>query len=139
MRPLASLFALRSDHSVDGALAAVRAAGWREVSRTRGDRVVVGPGGLVVVAERGGSGRIREEWADEARAHAQALERMTGRSVAAVVVLARHVDWQEPRPLRGATLVPAAGLAAHLAGLPRTLAPVDVEVLATRLQHARAV
>jgi hypothetical protein len=139
VRPLTSLFALRPDGSVDTLLHEVRLAGWHEVTRGRSDRVLVGPGGLVVVAERLGAGRIRPEWGDEARAHAQALERMTGRPVDALVVLTRHVEWTEPRPLRGATLLPVSALADHLTGRPRLLAPGDIDALHARLQQALAV
>lgn len=139
MRPLTSIFALRTDGSVDSVLNEIRVAGWHEVKRTRDDRVVIGPGGLLVLAERGGSGRIRDEWADEARAQAQAIERMTARSVDALVVLTRHVDWRDARPFRGTTLVPVATLAEHLTGRPRVLAPMDIEALRNRMRHALAI
>ncbi len=138
VRPLTSLLALRSAGSVDAVLAQVRGTGWHVITRTHDDRVVLGPGGLMVIAERNG-GRIRDAWADEARGRAQALERMTGRPVDALVVIARHVEWREPRPFRGATLMPVAALADHLASRPRTIAPADIDVLRGRMQRALAV
>ena len=138
MRPLTSLFALRGDGSVDSVLTEVRVAGWHVITKTRDDCVVLGPGGLVVIAERPG-GRIRDEWADDARGQAQVVERMTGRPVEALVVLQRHVEWHEPRPFRGATLMPVSALATYLTSRPRAIAPADIDVLRSRMQHALAI
>ncbi len=138
MRPLTSLFALRSDGSVDSVLSEIRVAGWCVITRTSDHCVVLGPGGLVVIAERHG-GRIRDEWADDARGQAQVVERMTGRQVDALVVLARPVEWHEPRPFRGATLMPVGALADNLTSRPRTIAPADIDMLRSRMQHALAI
>ena len=138
MRPLTSLFALRADGTVDSVLTEIRVAGWHVVTRTRDDCVVLGPGGLVVIAERAG-GRIRDEWADDARGQAQVVERMTGRPAEALVVLQRHVEWREPRPFRGTTLMPVSALADHLMSRPRTIAPADIDVLHGRMQQALAI
>ena len=138
VRPLTNIFALRGDGSVDSVLTEIRVAGWHVITRTRDDCVVLGPGGLVVIAERTG-GRIRDEWADDARGQAQVVERMTGRPVEALVVLQRHVEWREPRPFRGATLMPVSALAEHLTSRPRTIAPADIDVLRGRMQRALAI
>jgi hypothetical protein len=130
------MFNARGDGGLDGALAEVRVAGWHQISRGRAERVVLGPGGLLVLVER--HGRVRDEWADEARVHAQVIERMTDRPVGLLVVLSRS-DWTGARPFRGATLLPVSGLADHLAGLPRLLAPADIDVLRARMQRALAV
>ncbi|MGZ6697481.1 MAG: hypothetical protein ACXVFL_17805 [Solirubrobacteraceae bacterium] len=139
VRPLSSLFALRGDGSVDTVLHEIRVAGWHAVSRSHGDRVLIGPGGLIAVAERGGAARLRDEWADEARALAAATARMTGRDVDALVVLTRHVEWRDPRPFRGATVLPVAVLADFLTGRPRKLSPADIDALRGRMQRALAV
>ena len=125
VRPLTNIFALRGDDSVDSVLTEVRVAGWHVITRTRDDCVVLEVSGHVPGAVD--------------RGQAQVVERMTGRPVEALVVLARHVEWREPRPFRGATLMPVSALAEHLTSRPRTIAPADIDVLRGRMQRALAI
>jgi hypothetical protein len=136
-------FGPRTEGSVEGALAALKPAGWRVLRRPRLgaahlDHVVFGPGGVFVLVVRSGGGRLRSEWADEARAQASMLARLTRREVTPVVVLVRAAEWKDARSFHGVEVVPLAGLARHLVAHGHVLCPAEIETLNEALRLALA-
>ena len=132
-----------SEGSVEAVLAGLRPAGWHLLRRPRLgaaqlDYVVLGPGGVFLVVLRGGRGRVRPEWADEARALAAMVARLTRRAVTPVVVLQRAAEWSEARRFHGVDVVPVSGLAEHLVAGGHALAPTDVAALREALRIALA-
>jgi hypothetical protein len=118
-------------------------AGWSLVDgirlgRERLTHVVVGPGGLYVVVERGRPGRVQANRVDpnllvRAGTQAEALERVTGHAVEPVLVFT-HAPVEPPVSCHfGVTVLAASDLAAHLAAQPRRLSPADVGLLRSRL------
>ena len=132
-----------SEGSVEAVLAGLRPAGWHLLRRPRLgaaqlDYVVLGPGGVFLVVLRGGRGRVRPEWADEARALAAMVARLTRRAVTPLVVLQRAGEWSEARRFHGVDVVPVSGLGRHLVASGRSLAPTDVAALREALRVALA-
>jgi hypothetical protein len=133
----------RGEGSIESALQPLRGAGWHVLRRPRIgtanlDHVVFGPGGLFLVLARSGGGRVRPEWAAEAIAQAQALERLTGREATPLVILMRSAGWVEARPFHGAELLPLSELAAHLVGCGHVLSPRAVSAMYAGLRLAQA-
>jgi hypothetical protein len=129
--------------SVESVLHRLRVAGWHVLRRPRlgagsFDHVVLGPGGLFLARSRAGRGRLRPDWARDARAQAQSLERLTGRSVTPLLVLTHQPDWTDARAYYGVTAVPLTALGAHLAAQRRVLSPDDVASLRHNLRVALA-
>jgi hypothetical protein len=117
--------------------------GWQLLRRPRMGRdytehVLLGPGGVFVLVVHRGGGRVRPEWADEARALAAVLARLTRRSVVPVVVLDRATEWSHARRFHGVDVVPISGLSRHLVATGHVLAPADVASLREALQVALA-
>jgi hypothetical protein len=105
--------------SVETVIAGLRPVGWQLLRRPRvgaacADHVVLGPGGAFLVVLHRGGGRVRPEWADEARAVAVALARLTRQPVTPVVVLERATEWTDARRFHGVDVVPVSGLARYL-------------------------
>jgi hypothetical protein len=136
-------FGPTSEGSVEAVLAGLRPAGWHLLRHPRLgaaqlDHVVLGPGGVFLVVVRGGGGRVRPEWADEARALAAMVARLTRRAVTPLVVLQRAGEWSEARRFHGVDVVPVRGLGRHLVASGRPLAPTDVAALREALRVALA-
>jgi hypothetical protein len=132
-----------SEGSVEAVLGGLRPAGWHLLRHPRLgaaqlDHVVLGPGGVFLVVVRGGGGRVRPEWADEARALAAMVARLTRRAVTPLVVLQRAGEWSEARRFHGVDVVPVSGLGRHLVASGRPLAPSDVAALREALRVALA-
>jgi hypothetical protein len=132
-----------SQGSVEAVVAGLRPAGWHLLRRPRLgaahlDHVVLGPGGVFLVVVRSGGGRLRPEWADEARALAAMVSRLTRRAVTPLVVLVRAGEWSEARRFHGVDVVPVDGLARHLVGCGHLLSPSDVAALREALRIALA-
>ena len=132
-----------SEGSVEAVLAGLRPAGWHLLRHPRLgaaqlDHVVLGPGGVFLVVVRGGGGRVRPEWADEARAVASALARLTRQPVTPVVVLERATEWSDARRFHGVDVVPVSGLARYLVASGHVLAPGEILVLREALRIALA-
>jgi nuclease-like protein len=132
-----------SEGSVEAVLAGLRPAGWHLLRHPRLgaaqlDHVVLGPGGVFLVVVRGGGGRVRPEWADEARALAAMVARLTRRAVTPLVVLLRADEWSEARRFHGVDVVPVSSLGRHLVASGRPLAPTDVAALREALRVALA-
>jgi hypothetical protein len=129
--------------SVEDVLDDLRASGWYLLRRprlgaARRDHVVLGPGGLFLAVVRSGGGAVRPEWADEARALATAVARMTQRAVTPVVVLQRAADWDRARRFHGVDVVPVSGLARYLEASGDDLGPTEIEALRETLRIALA-
>jgi hypothetical protein len=139
---LAVITGLGREGTVDGALLGLRGAGWRVLRRPRLgsghlDHVVLGPGGLFLILVR--SGRLRPEWAQEAKAQAELLARLTGREATPLIVLNRAGGWTAgARPLHGVEVLPIAQLADHLIGRGRVLSPAATGALYAGLRLALA-
>ena len=129
--------------SVEAVIAGLRPVGWQLLRRPRvgaacADHVVLGPGGAFLVVLHRGGGRVRPEWADEARAVAAALARLTRQPVTPVVVLERATEWSRraPLPRRGRRARQRPG------ALPRgqrtRIAPGEIAVLREALRIALA-
>ena len=99
---------------------------------------MVGPGGVFLVLLRSGGAALRPEWADEARALASMVARLTRRAVTPLVVLQRAADWDDARRFHGVDVVPVNGLARHLEGSDDVLAPAEVAELREALRVALA-
>jgi hypothetical protein len=132
-----------SGGSVESVLAGLRPAGWQLLRHPRLgaaqlDHVVVGPGGVFLLVVRGSGGRVRPEWADEARALAAMVARLTRRAVTPLVVLQRAGEWSEARRFHGVDVVPVSALARHLVASGHPLAPTEVTALRQALQVALA-
>jgi hypothetical protein len=124
-------------------IAGLRPVGWELLRRPRvgaacADHVVVGPGGVFLVVVQRGGGRVRPEWADEARALAAVLARLTRRAVTPVVVLERATDWSDARRFHGVDVVPVNGLARYLAASGHAVAPAEIAALREALRIALA-
>jgi hypothetical protein len=129
--------------SVEAIVAGLGPVGWQQLRRPRVGRdytehVVVGPGGVYVLVVHRGGGRVRPEWADEARALAAVLARLTRRSVVPLVVLDRPTEWSDARRFHGVDVVPIGGLSRHLVATGHVLAPADVASLREALRTALA-
>jgi hypothetical protein len=134
---------LRADGTIEGALLGLRGAGWHVLRRPRLgaanlDHVVLGPGGLFLVVVRSGGGRLRPEWAAEARSQAEVLERLTGREATPLVVLVRAAGWTGARPFHGAEVLPLSELAGHLVAQGHALSPSRIGALYGGLRLALA-
>ena len=132
-----------SEGSVEAVLAGLRPAGWHLLRHPRLgaaqlDHVVLGPGGVFLVVVRGGGGRVRPEWADEARALAAMVARLTRRAVTPLVVLQRAGEWSEARRFHGVDVVPVSGLTRYLVASGHVLAPGEIVVLREALRIALA-
>ena len=129
--------------SVEAIVAGLGPVGWQQLRRPRVGRdytehVVMGPGGVYVLVVHRGGGRVRPEWADEARALAAVLARLTRRSVVPLVVLDRPTEWSDARRFHGVDVVPIGGLSRHLVATGHVLAPADVASLREALRTALA-
>ena len=102
------------------------------------DHVVLGPGGVFLVVVRSGGGRVRPEWADEARALAAMVSRLTRRAVTPLVVLLRAGEWSDARRFHGVDVVPVSGLARYLVAGGHVLPPTEVATLREALRVALA-
>jgi hypothetical protein len=132
-----------SEVSVDDVLAGLRPDGWHLLRRprigaTHLDHVVLGPGGVFLVVVRSGGGSVRPEWADEARALATMVARLTRCAVTPVVVLLRAGEWDEARRFHGVDVVPARGLAQYLEASDEVFPPTQVAALREALRMALA-
>jgi hypothetical protein len=128
---------------VEAIVAGLGPVGWQLLRRPRMGRdytehVVLGPGGVFVLVVHRGGGRVRPEWADEARALAAVLARLTRRSVVPLVVLDRATEWTDARRFHGVDVVPICGLSRHLVAAGHVLAPSDVATLREALRVALA-
>jgi hypothetical protein len=128
-----------SEATVEAVMAGLGPAGWQLLRRPRLgalclDYVVLGPGGVFLVVVRSGGGRVRPEWADEARALAAMVSRVTRRAVTPLVALERAAEWSEPRRFHGVDVMPVGGLARHLVDHGHALAPEDVATLGDALR-----
>ncbi len=129
--------------SVENVVAGLGPVGWELLRRPRAgarcaDHVVVGPGGAFLIVLHRGGGRVRPEWADEARAAASALARLIRRPVTPVVVLERTTEWSDARRFHGVDVVPVGGLARLLVASGHVLAPGEILVLREALRIALA-
>ena len=132
-----------SEGSVEAVVAGLRPAGWHLLRRPRLgaahlDHVVLGPGGVFLVVVRSGGGRVRPEWADEARALATMVSRLTRRAVTPLVVLLRASEWSDARRFHGVDVVPVSGLARYLVACGHVLPPTEVATLREALRVALA-
>jgi hypothetical protein len=128
---------------VEAIVAGLGPVGWQHLRRPRVGRdytehVVLGPGGVFVLVVHRGGGRVRPEWADEARALAAVLARLTRRSVVPLVVLDRPTEWSDARRFHGVDVVPIGGLSRHLVATGHVLAAADVASLREALRTALA-
>jgi hypothetical protein len=128
-----------SEATVEAVMAGLGPAGWQLLRRPRLgalclDYVVLGPGGVFLVVVRSGGGRVRPEWADEARALAAMVSRVTRRVVTPLVALERAAEWSESRRFHGVDVMSVGGLARHLVSHGHTLAPEDVATLGDALR-----
>jgi hypothetical protein len=129
--------------SVEAVVAGLGPVGWQRLRRPRvssayTEHVVLGPGGAFVLVVHRGGGRVRPEWADEARALAAVLSRLTRRAVTPLVVLERATEWSDARRFHGVDVVPIGGLARHLVAAGHVLAPTEVAALRDALRIALA-
>ena len=129
--------------SVESVIAGLGPVGWELVRRPRRaatcvDHIVLGPGGAFLVVLHRGGGSVRPESADEARAAASALARLTRQPVTPVVVLERATEWTDARRFHGVDVVPAGGLARYLVASGHVLAPGEILVLREALRIALA-
>jgi len=125
--------------SVESVIAGLGPVGWELVRRPRRaatcvDHIVLGPGGAFLVVLHRGGGSVRPEWADEARAAASALARLTRQPVTPVVVLERPTEWTDARRFHGVDVVPVGGLARYLVASGHVLAPGEILVLREALR-----
>ena len=132
-----------TEETVRSVIAGLEPDGWQLMRRPRlgaayADHVVLGPGGVFLVVVRGGGGRVRPEWADEARARAALLSWLTRRAVTPLVVLERAAEWSDARRFHGVDIVPITGLARHLAAGDDALTPADVSAAREALRIALA-
>ncbi len=81
---------------------------------------------------------MRPEWADEARAVASVLARLTRQPVTPVVVIERATEWTDARRFHGVDVVPVSGLARYLVSSGHVLAPGEITVLREALRIALA-
>jgi hypothetical protein len=134
------------EEHVGAILDALAAEGWlaiHDVTVGRGniDHILVGPGGLLTVETKSHRGRIAVDGLDQrmlrqAYAQAKALERITGRSVAPLLVFSRaYLDRPVTRQ-RGVTVLPARMLAGHLARREARLSADEVAQLHAQLAAA---
>jgi hypothetical protein len=128
-----------SEATVEAVMAGLGPAGWQLLRRPRLgalclDYVVLGPGGVFLVVVRSGGGRVRPEWAGEARALAAMVSRVTRRAVTPLVALERAAEWSESRRFHGVDVMSVGGLARHLVSHGHTLAPEDVATLGDALR-----
>ena len=129
--------------SVESVIAGLGPVGWELVRRPRRaatcvDHIVLGPGGAFLVVLHRGGGSVRPESADEARAAASALARLTRQPVIPVVVLERATEWSDARRFHGVDVVPVGGLARYLVASGHVLAPGEILVLREALRIALA-
>ena len=129
--------------SVESVIAGLGPVGWELVRRPRRaatcvDHIVLGPGGAFLVVLHRGGGSVRPESADEARAAASALARLTRQPVTPVVVLERATEWTDARRFHGVDVVPVGGLARYLVAGGHVLAPGEILVLREALRIALA-
>ena len=129
--------------SVAAIIAGLAPVGWQLLRQPRRgadhtEHVVLGPGGVFVIVVHRGGGRVRPEWADEVRALAAALARLTRRAVVPLVVLDRVTEWSDARRFHGVDVVPIGGLSRHLVATGHVLAPADVASLRDALRTALA-
>ena len=132
-----------SEVSVEGVLAGLGPAGWQLLRRprigaARLDHVVLGPGGVFLVVVRSGGGTVRPEWADEARALATMVARLTRYAVKPLVVLLRAGEWDEARRFHGVDVVPVSGLAGYLEASDDAVPPTQLATLREALRIALA-
>jgi hypothetical protein len=132
-----------TEETVRGVVAGLEPDGWQLMRRPRlgaayADHVILGPGGVFLVVVRGEGGRVRPEWADEARARAALLAWLTRRSVTPLVVLERPAEWSDARRFHGVDVVPVAGLARHLGGHEEHLSAGEVALAREALRMALA-
>jgi hypothetical protein len=132
-----------SEASIEAVLASMGPSGWHLLRRprlgaARLDHLVLGPGGVFLVVLRGGGGRVRPEWADEARALAAMVSRLTRRAVTPLVVLERAAEWSDARRFHGVDVVPVSGLARHLVASGHVLPPDEIAALRDALRVALA-
>jgi hypothetical protein len=134
------------EEHVGAILDALASEGWlaiHDVTFGHGniDHVLIGPGGLLTVETKSHRGRIAVDRLDErmlrqAYAQAKALERVTGRAVAPLLVFSRaYLDRPVTRQ-RGVTVLPARMLAGHLARRQGRLSADEVTALHARLAAA---
>ena len=129
--------------SVEAVLDDLRPSGWHLLRRprigaARLDHVVVGPGGVFLVLVRSGGASLRPEWADEARALATMVARLTRHAVTPLVVLQRAADWDDARRFHGVDVVPVSGLGRHLEAGGDVLGSAEVAELREALRIALA-
>ena len=132
-----------SEVSVEDVLAGLGPDGWHLLRRprigaARLDHVVLGPGGVFLILVRGGGGSVRPEWADEARALATMVARLTRCAVTPLVVLLRAAEWDEARRFHGVDIVPVNGLARYLEASDDVFPPTQIAALREALRIALA-
>ena len=128
---------------VEAVLDDLRPSGWHLLHRpgigsAHLGHVVVGPGGVFLVLIRSGGASLRPEWADEARAQATMVARLTRHAVMPLVVLQRAADWNGARRFHGVDVVPVSGLRGHLEAGAEALGPTEVAELRAALRIALA-
>ena len=129
--------------SVEAVIAGLGPVGWQLLRRPRvgapcADHVALGPGGVFLVVMHRGGGRVRPAGADEARAVASALARLTRQPVTPVVVIERATEWSDARRFHGVDVVPVVGLARYLVACGHVLPPTEVATLRDALRVALA-
>jgi hypothetical protein len=132
-----------TEETVRSVVAGLEPDGWQLMRRPRlgaayADHVVLGPGGVFLVVVRSGAGRVRPEWADEARARAALLSWLTRRAVTPLVVLERAAEWTDARRFHGVDIVPITGLARYLMASDEGLTPAEVSATREALRIALA-
>ena len=93
---------------------------------------------MFLVLVRSGGASLRPEWADEARALATMVARLTRHAVTPLVVLQRAADWDDARRFHGVDVVPVSGLARHLEASGDVLGHAEVAALREALRIALA-
>ena len=81
---------------------------------------------------------MRPEWADEARALATMVARLTRCPVTPLVVLVRSAEWDEARRFHGVDVVPVSGLARTSRPPATSSRPREIAALREALRMALA-
>jgi Nuclease-related domain len=132
----------RGERVVGELLESLTADGWRVMHDVRVgqrgniDHLVLGPGGVFTVETKSTHGRLHPSMLKQAYAQKKLVERITQRPAHALLVFSTAK--LRPSTRRGVGVMAAGDLAAHLAQRPVSLAPAEVDRLATTLRAALA-
>jgi hypothetical protein len=133
----------RVEVSVEDVVDELRPYGWHLLRRprigaARLDHVVLGPGGVFLVVVRRGGGTLQPEWADEARALATMVARLTRHRVTPLIALHGAGHGDRGRRFHGVEAVPVGELGRHLEAAGDVLEPSEVAALREALRIALA-